>query len=219
MLLQENKTKVMKLHMFSGVPEVMVFTFSVDTLAMRSRGLIRSASMKRSFFPGSCVKQRNSILNIFLRLSLDTVPQAQWVDQNINLITTFCKCPTYRRKWCICYGVFSTVKPVFRTTLNWQLLIRQSLAAVGSYLFQQVDELISGQPLEQREVRELRGISPGTVSHTGPRRGRDRPTYPVCTERKHRCNVNIPDIIIIKKLQPTRTERRQSVSVLTDELG
>ena len=36
-----------------------------------------------------------------------------------------------------------------------------------SHLFQQVDELISGQPLEQREVRELRAISPGTVSHPG----------------------------------------------------
>lgn len=29
-------------------------TFRMETLAMRSRGLIRSASMNRSFFPGSC---------------------------------------------------------------------------------------------------------------------------------------------------------------------
>lgn len=36
----------------------MRFTFSVDTLAIRSSGLIKSASMKRSFFPGSCVKGR-----------------------------------------------------------------------------------------------------------------------------------------------------------------
>lgn len=33
-------------------------TFSVDTLAMRSSKLIRSASMKRSFFPVSCVTKR-----------------------------------------------------------------------------------------------------------------------------------------------------------------
>lgn len=42
-----------------------------------------------------------------------------------------------------------------------------------THLFQQVDELISGQSLEQGEVRELRGISPGTVSHDGPRQGQD----------------------------------------------
>lgn len=36
----------------------MWFTFSVDTLAIRSRGLIKSGSMKRSFFPGSCVTKR-----------------------------------------------------------------------------------------------------------------------------------------------------------------
>lgn len=34
------------------------FTLSVDTLAIRSNGLIKSASMKRSFFPGSCVTLR-----------------------------------------------------------------------------------------------------------------------------------------------------------------
>lgn len=32
----------------------MQFTFSVDTFAIRSSGLIKSASMNRSFFPGSC---------------------------------------------------------------------------------------------------------------------------------------------------------------------
>lgn len=53
--------KILELHVFSRLSQeseelqLMRFTFSVDTLAIRSSGLIRSASMKRSFFPGSCV--------------------------------------------------------------------------------------------------------------------------------------------------------------------
>lgn len=48
------------------------------------------------------------------------------------------------------------------------LMCMSSAGAVTcSYLFQQVDELISGQPLEDGEVGELRGVSPGTVSHAG----------------------------------------------------
>lgn len=38
----------------SGAAPAHPGTFRMDTLAMRSRGLIRSASMNRSFVPGSC---------------------------------------------------------------------------------------------------------------------------------------------------------------------
>lgn len=48
------------------------------------------------------------------------------------------------------------------------LMWLQPGVAVQPDLFQQVDELISGQPLQQREVRELRGISPATLRHAGP---------------------------------------------------
>lgn len=49
-----------------------------------------------------------------------------------------------------------------------------------THLFQQVDELIPGQPLQQREVRDFRGISPGTVSHAGA-----QSLYPLNIQKQH----------------------------------
>ena len=49
--------------------QLMRFTFSVDTVAIRSKGLIKSGSIKRSFFPGSCVKKTISKIRFLEVLS------------------------------------------------------------------------------------------------------------------------------------------------------
>lgn len=68
---------------------------------------------------------------------------------------------------------------------------------IGSHLFQQVDELISGQPLQQGEVGRLRGISPGTVSHTGPRLTQDRRHSSTVRGIKLSPNVTAPDYVLM----------------------
>lgn len=49
----------------------MRLTFSVDTLAIRSKGLIKSGSIKRSFLPGSCLGKTKSDGSLLEVLSTD----------------------------------------------------------------------------------------------------------------------------------------------------
>lgn len=49
--------------------------------------------------------------------------------------------------------------------------VKQANKKEESNLFQLVDEMISGEPLQEGEVRQLRRVCPGTVSHTGAPQG------------------------------------------------